>query len=133
MKRKLDGVGGVGNVAGQAKPKAQQAAVGNKKLVVKTEVKPTTSVINKENELAAVTVSKYFAPPLHVLPKIKDPRIPPDWDPPQSPYQFIQEFLYRDPWQLLVATIFLNRTNGKQCVALFVIGIVIKTNYLSFL
>ena len=60
------------------------------------------------------TGSKYFPPiPLHVLPKLKDPRIPTDWDPPQSPYGFIQEHLYRDPWQLLVATIFLNRTNGN--------------------
>ncbi|XP_046845461.1 uncharacterized protein LOC124439284 [Xenia sp. Carnegie-2017] len=32
--------------------------------------------------------------------------------PPESPFHLIQEHLYKDPWQLLVATIFLNKTNG---------------------
>ncbi len=56
--------------------------------------------------------SHYFSAHLHVLPQKKDARVPSEWEPPQSPYRFIQEFLYRDPWQLLVATIFLNKTNG---------------------
>ena len=50
--------------------------------------------------------------PFDILPAKKDARLPLDWDPPQSPYNFIQEYLYRDPWQLLVATIFLNKTDG---------------------
>ncbi|EFX70091.1 hypothetical protein DAPPUDRAFT_35863, partial [Daphnia pulex] len=41
-----------------------------------------------------------------------------EWEPPQSPYNFIQEYLFRDPWQLLVATIFLNKTNGKAATPL---------------
>eukprot|EP00112_Aurelia_sp_Birch-Aquarium-sp1_P024943 Seg808.1 transcript_id=Seg808.1/GoldUCD/mRNA.D3Y31 product="Methyl-CpG-binding domain protein 4" protein_id=Seg808.1/GoldUCD/D3Y31 len=32
--------------------------------------------------------------------------------PPKSPHGLIQERLYRDPWRLLVSTIFLNRTKG---------------------
>ena len=35
------------------------------------------------------------------------------WIPPNSPYSLVQEVLYHDPWKLLVATIFLNRTTGK--------------------
>ena len=37
----------------------------------------------------------------------------PDYVPPKSPYNLVQESLYKDPWKLLVATIFLNRTSGK--------------------
>ncbi|CAG9821382.1 unnamed protein product [Phaedon cochleariae] len=33
------------------------------------------------------------------------------WKPPRSPHNLIEEFLYQDPWSLLVATIFLNKTN----------------------
>lgn len=35
------------------------------------------------------------------------------WTPPKSPFHLIQESLYHDPWKLLVATIFLNRTTGS--------------------
>lgn len=34
------------------------------------------------------------------------------WVPPRSPFNLVQESLYRDPWKLLVATVFLNRTQG---------------------
>ena len=36
----------------------------------------------------------------------------PDFVPPKSPHGLVQEQLYDDPWKLLVATIFLNRTTG---------------------
>lgn len=36
----------------------------------------------------------------------------PDFVPPSSPHGLVQEQLYRDPWKLLIATIFLNRTTG---------------------
>jgi len=77
-----------------------------------------TSVLNNVAETEAIPVegnnktSAYFSVPFYVLPKSKDPRLPLEWEPPQSPYNFIQEYLFRDPWQLLVATIFLNKTNG---------------------
>ncbi|XP_077939100.1 uncharacterized protein mbd4 isoform X2 [Gasterosteus aculeatus] len=33
------------------------------------------------------------------------------WTPPRSPYNLVQETLFHDPWRLLVATIFLNKTS----------------------
>jgi hypothetical protein len=36
----------------------------------------------------------------------------PDFRPPASPFQLVQEQLYKEPWKLLVATIFLNKTSG---------------------
>ncbi|XP_056629385.1 methyl-CpG-binding domain protein 4 isoform X2 [Triplophysa dalaica] len=38
------------------------------------------------------------------------------WTPPRSPYRLVQETLFHDPWKLLVATIFLNRTSGKMAI-----------------
>ncbi|KAM9475540.1 uncharacterized protein mbd4 isoform 2-T2 [Clarias gariepinus] len=40
------------------------------------------------------------------------------WTPPRSPFKLVQETLFHDPWKLLVATIFLNRTNGKLAIPL---------------
>ena len=40
----------------------------------------------------------------------------PDFTPPFSPYGLVQEQLYREPWQLLIATIFLNRTTGENSI-----------------
>ncbi|KAK7794398.1 hypothetical protein R5R35_011677 [Gryllus longicercus] len=42
-----------------------------------------------------------------------------NWIPPRSPYNLIQETLFHKPWQLLVATIFLNKTSAKVAVPLF--------------
>lgn len=36
----------------------------------------------------------------------------PDFHPPASPFHLVQEQLYKEPWKLLVATIFLNKTTG---------------------
>ena len=36
------------------------------------------------------------------------------WHPPASPYGLIEEYLYEDPWKLLVACMLLNVTAGKQ-------------------
>ena len=38
------------------------------------------------------------------------------YTPPKSPFKLIQEELYTDPWQLLVATIFLNKTGGRNAI-----------------
>lgn len=35
------------------------------------------------------------------------------WIPPRSPYALIQEDLFHNPWQLLIATIFLTKVTGK--------------------
>jgi len=34
------------------------------------------------------------------------------WIPPRSPFNLVQENLFHDPWKLLVAAVFLNRTTG---------------------
>ncbi|KAM4768520.1 methyl-CpG-binding domain protein 4 isoform 2-T2 [Cyanocitta cristata] len=34
------------------------------------------------------------------------------WTPPRSPFNLIQETLFHDPWKLLIATIFLNKTSA---------------------
>ena len=36
--------------------------------------------------------------------------------PPQSPFNLIQEELFHNPWKLLVATIFLNKTSGRNAI-----------------
>ncbi|KAJ8016164.1 hypothetical protein DPEC_G00004350 [Dallia pectoralis] len=38
------------------------------------------------------------------------------WTPPRSPFHLVQETLFHDPWKLLVATIFLNKTSGKMAI-----------------
>lgn len=38
------------------------------------------------------------------------------WTPPRSPFNLVQEILFHDPWKLLVATIFLNKTTGKVAI-----------------
>lgn len=40
----------------------------------------------------------------------------PNWIPPKSPFNLIQESLFHDPWKLLIATIFLNRTSGGKAI-----------------
>ena len=41
-------------------------------------------------------------------------RLPAGWSPPRSPYQLVEEWLWHQPWRLLVACILLNKTTGKQ-------------------
>lgn len=52
--------------------------------------------------------------------KLPAPRLHRDesWIPPKSPFNLVQEILFHDPWKLLVATIFLNKTTGL-CFDLF--------------
>nr|XP_028575129.1 methyl-CpG-binding domain protein 4 isoform X3 [Podarcis muralis] len=38
------------------------------------------------------------------------------WTPPRSPFNLVQETLFHDPWKLLIATIFLNKTSGKMAI-----------------
>ncbi|XP_037068698.1 methyl-CpG-binding domain protein 4-like [Pollicipes pollicipes] len=38
------------------------------------------------------------------------------WVPPRSPYKLMQETYYHDPWKLLIGTIFLNKTAGRQAL-----------------
>ncbi|XP_059167186.1 capping protein inhibiting regulator of actin dynamics-like isoform X2 [Physella acuta] len=38
------------------------------------------------------------------------------WIPPRSPFCLVQESLFHDPWKLLIATILLNKTTGRQAI-----------------
>jgi len=40
------------------------------------------------------------------------------WIPPKSPFGLVQETLFHDPWKLLIATIFLNKTSGNCALPL---------------
>ncbi|GFS02244.1 methyl-CpG-binding domain protein 4 [Elysia marginata] len=58
--------------------------------------------------------SKYFKKPGLARPKLKRDA---SWVPPKSPFFLVQESLFHDPWKLLVATIFLNKTSaGRQAI-----------------
>lgn len=64
-----------------------------------------------EKSLANATSSKHSSPRgLHETVS---------YTPPKSPYNLIQEQLYDKPWQLLIATIFLNKTTGSAAKPVF--------------
>ncbi|RUS78236.1 hypothetical protein EGW08_014005 [Elysia chlorotica] len=67
-------------------------------------------ILNKEPKPA---FSKYFKKPGLARPKLKRDA---SWVPPKSPFFLVQESLFHDPWKLLVATIFLNKTTGRQAI-----------------
>ncbi|XP_064486959.1 methyl-CpG-binding domain protein 4-like isoform X2 [Ornithodoros turicata] len=63
--------------------------------------------------------SSYFSAAHETMSQPKLKRGTTTWIPPRSPFGLIQESLYHDPWKLLVATIFLNRTTGKAATPRF--------------
>jgi len=114
------------------KPKLMMMKMANKtpstiakKVVRKRKVVDETSIATglvkvkkKEEKPVGVEVkaSKYFTPDVPECNSVLDARVL--WHPPRSPYKFIQEKLYKDPWRLLISTIFLNKTNGKAACPL---------------
>ena len=42
-----------------------------------------------------------------------------DWEPPESPFGFLEEILYQDPWRLLLSCILLNKTTRRQVDPVF--------------
>lgn len=74
---------------------------------------------NTENRLKLFAekrkTSPYFSRSNNALsrPKRKALR---KWTPPRSPYKLVQETLFHEPWKLLVASIFLNKTSGKMAI-----------------
>ena len=95
--------------------------------VPSVEVVETDSTSSDNLEIITTTKkcrakSKYFREKSPVpQPKLRRQL---DWFPPRSPYNLVQESLFHDPWKLLVATIFLNRTTGDlsyQCIIEIVI------------
>ena len=63
--------------------------------------------------VSTVLSSNYFKP--SPVPSRKS-QLAPNWIPPKSPFNLIQESLFHDPWKLLIATIFLNRTSGGKAI-----------------
>ena len=63
--------------------------------------------------VSPVVSSDYFKPSPVPLRKSQ---LAPNWIPPKSPFNLIQESLFHDPWKLLIATIFLNRTSGGKAI-----------------
>ena len=62
--------------------------------------------------------SPYFPPAAGVAPGLRRHKHLeyPDFVPPSSPHGLVQEQLFKEPWKLLVATIFLNRTTGHVTI-----------------
>jgi len=99
---------------------------GFKKEMLKTEVSNwkeendfMLEIHNLHNELRAIR-ERTYSPSKHLKPQdapfiqIKKELIMPCFVPPKSPHSLIEEDLYHDPWALLVATIFLNKTSGRN-------------------
>ncbi|XP_007562400.1 methyl-CpG-binding domain protein 4 isoform X2 [Poecilia formosa] len=86
---------------------------------------PTLNVeaaTESENERSKNVESRRKTSPYFSAKCLKDGLSPPrrkslrKWTPPRSPFNLIQETLFHDPWKLLVATIFLNKTSGKMAI-----------------
>ena len=69
--------------------------------------KESDEVLSQQTELPKLTLSGQVKRKRHKHLEY------PDFVPPKSPHSLVQEQLYTDPWKLLVATIFLNRTTGR--------------------
>ncbi|XP_063147704.1 methyl-CpG-binding domain protein 4 isoform X2 [Candoia aspera] len=76
----------------------------------------------KENHTQRTQVERRKTSPYFSRKLIKGAPSPPrrkafrKWTPPRSPFNLVQETLFHDPWKLLIATIFLNKTSdGYPC------------------
>lgn len=69
-------------------------------------------LLTVHESLSTDVSSNYFNPS---VPSHKSQLVP-NWIPPKSPFNLIQESLFHDPWKLLIATIFLNRTSGGKAI-----------------
>ncbi|XP_039202483.1 methyl-CpG-binding domain protein 4 isoform X1 [Crotalus tigris] len=80
--------------------------------------KPFTSA--KKSHTQKTQVERRKTSPYFSRKLIKEAPSPPrrktfrKWTPPRSPFNLVQETLFHDPWKLLIATIFLNKTSGKM-------------------
>ncbi len=73
-------------------------------------IKDSTPDIDHQRLITDISLWKSSKPSKFVhTPKSRQPR---------SPFNLIQEILYEEPWKLLLATIFLNRTPGTRALAL---------------
>ncbi|CAG8633508.1 7862_t:CDS:2 [Diversispora eburnea] len=67
-----------------------------------------------ENSVLITKNRKTISYDIETLANMKPIVYVPKFVPMSSPYNLVQETLYYDPWKLLVATTFLNRTKGTQ-------------------
>ncbi|XP_064309459.1 methyl-CpG-binding domain protein 4 isoform X3 [Phalacrocorax carbo] len=81
---------------------------GNQDLKYDTE---TDANVLQPCDMKSFTAVK--VPPAPSPPRRKAYR---KWTPPRSPFNLVQETLFHDPWKLLIATIFLNKTSGKMAI-----------------
>ncbi|XP_077181416.1 methyl-CpG-binding domain protein 4 isoform X2 [Paroedura picta] len=100
----------------------------NRKLVPKGDINVSqtsdgnhfTSV--KESRVRRTQVERRKTSPYFSSRFLKEAPSPPrrkafrKWTPPRSPFNLIQETLFHNPWKLLIATIFLNKTSGKMAI-----------------
>lgn len=71
-----------------------------------------SKLLGLHESVTTAVSSNYFKPS---VPLYKSKFVP-NWIPPKSPFNLIQESLFHDPWKLLIATIFLNRTSGGKAI-----------------
>ncbi|XP_018114537.2 methyl-CpG-binding domain protein 4 isoform X1 [Xenopus laevis] len=86
------------------------------------DVDTFTSATQTDNFITASQVERRKTSPYFSRKAIREALEPPKrkaftkWTPPRSPFNLVQETLFHDPWKLLVATIFLNKTSGKMAI-----------------
>ncbi|XP_062825841.1 methyl-CpG-binding domain protein 4 isoform X4 [Anolis carolinensis] len=68
----------------------------------------------KESHIRRRKTSPYFSSKLtKIAPSPPRRKAFKKWTPPRSPFNLVQETLFHDPWKLLIATIFLNKTSAS--------------------
>lgn len=87
-----------------------------------TEKNPTSAKVSQEDTVPRTQIEKRKTS-LYFSSKYNKKALSPPrrkafkkWTPPRSPFNLVQETLFHDPWKLLIATIFLNRTSGKVAI-----------------
>ncbi|XP_010287618.1 PREDICTED: methyl-CpG-binding domain protein 4, partial [Phaethon lepturus] len=106
----------------------QNIQTGNERLEDLTSTLESKDVIMKgyyfftEESIPRTQVRKRKTSPYFSSKYSKEAPSPPrrkafrKWTPPRSPFNLVQETLFHDPWKLLIATIFLNKTSGKMAI-----------------
>lgn len=70
--------------------------------------------LEADDDVTIIAVNRKFLEEVEIRQKLQfETKTKPLWSPPRSPHNLIEE-TFRDPWPLLVATIFLNKTSCKN-------------------
>ncbi|XP_033921903.1 methyl-CpG-binding domain protein 4 [Melopsittacus undulatus] len=100
----------------------QSVQTGNEHLGDTSCTLESQELIEKEESVPRTQVDRRKTSPYFSSKYSKEDPSPPrrkarrKWTPPRSPFNLIQETLFHDPWKLLIATIFLNKTSGKMAI-----------------